>query len=149
MILVTAAIPSGIGYQTSGILNLEFIILNCYLLPYGSICLIFSELSLVISTAPVRRLLRVAFLPVSRCPFQPLRLMTLPVPVTFSLLAALRLVFNFILVFAFAISFSPSESQVYATSCMVTTEGRPSAASLIVHSILLFFCRRFFCLGSQ
>ena len=61
---------------------------------------IFLTLSLSTSVAPVKRRLRVAFLPESRWPFQPLRLMTLPVPVTFSLLEALRLVFNFI----FAIS---------------------------------------------
>src|SRR3990172_2475658 len=122
---------------TSCILNLISCIV--YLTPYGSICLAFSRLSLVSSTAPERRLLRVAFLPDNRWPFHPLRLMTLPVPVIFILLAVLFLVFSFIFTLAFAI-FPPPKYQVSVTSCMVTTEKRSSVVSLIVHYAGLLLC---------
>src|SRR5512136_581640 len=58
-------------------------------------------LSLFTSTEPVSLRLRVAFLPVSRWPFQPFRLITLPEPVTFRRLAALRFVFSFVFAMVF------------------------------------------------
>jgi hypothetical protein len=59
------------------------------------------RLSLFTSTEPLSRRLRVAFFPVSKWPFQPFRRITLPDPVTFSLLEALRFVFNFIFAMMF------------------------------------------------
>ncbi len=94
-----------------------------YLTPYGSICRAFSRLSLVSSTEPESRLLRVAFLPDNRWPFHPLRLMTLPVPVIFILLAVLFRVFNFVFTLAFAISYPPPKISGFC-SILYSNNGR-------------------------
>ena len=106
---------SCILYPVSCILYRDF-----YLLPYGSILLIFVISALATNAGLPSLLFRDAFLLESRWRFQPLLLLILPVPVIFNLFAALLFVFNFIFAMLFLSGPRSFQGVLFANTASIT-----------------------------